>query len=157
MTEKIMIFDTTLRDGEQCPGASLNTQEKLEVASYLEKLKVDVIEAGFPVSSPGDFEGVEMIAKNIKGPTIAALCRAVEGDIKCAWDAIKLARKPRIHTFIATSPIHMKLKLEKTPQEVLQQAVSAVRLAKSFCPEVEFSAEDALVVKQNFCIKFLQR
>jgi 2-isopropylmalate synthase len=150
MTEKIIIFDTTLRDGEQCPGASLNTQEKLEVAGYLEKLKVDVIEAGFPISSPGDFEGVEMIAKNIKGPTIAALCRTVEQDIKCAWDAIKLAQKPRIHTFIATSPIHMKLKLEKTPQEVLQQAVSAVRLAKSFCPEVEFSAEDATRSEPEF-------
>ncbi|MDD3539362.1 MAG: 2-isopropylmalate synthase [Atribacterota bacterium] len=156
MTEKIMIFDTTLRDGEQCPGASLNTQEKLEVASYLEKLKVDVIEAGFPVSSPGDFEGVEMIAKNIKGPTIAALCRAVEGDIKCAWDAIKLAQKPRIHTFIATSPIHMKLKLEKTPQEVLQQAVSAVKLAKSYCPEVEFSAEDATRSEPEFLYKIFQ-
>ena len=149
-TEKIMIFDTTLRDGEQCPGASLNTQEKLEVAGYLEKLKVDVIEAGFPISSPGDFEGVETIAKNIKGPTIAALCRAVEEDIKCAWDAIKLAQKPRIHTFIATSPIHMKLKLEKTPQEVLQQAVSAVKLAKSYCPEVEFSAEDATRSEPEF-------
>ena len=156
MTEKIMIFDTTLRDGEQCPGASLNTQEKLEVASYLEKLKVDVIEAGFPISSPGDFEGVEMIAKNIKGPTIAALCRAVEGDIKCAWDAIKLAQKPRIHTFIATSPIHMKLKLEKTPQEVLQQAVSAVKLAKSYCPEVEFSAEDATRSEPEFLYKIFQ-
>lgn len=156
MTEKIMIFDTTLRDGEQCPGASLNTQEKLEVAGYLEKLKVDVIEAGFPISSPGDFEGVEMIAKNIKGPTIAALCRAVEGDIKCAWDAIKLAQKPRIHTFIATSPIHMKLKLEKTPQEVLQQAVSAVKLAKSYCPEVEFSAEDATRSEPEFLYKIFQ-
>lgn len=143
MLEQIIIFDTTLRDGEQCPGASLNTQEKLEIARYLEKMKVDVIEAGFPISSPGDFEGVETIAKNIKGPTIAALCRAVEKDIKCAWDAIKKAKKPRIHTFIATSPIHMQLKLEKTAQEVLQQAVSAVKLAKSLCPEVEFSAEDA--------------
>ncbi|HNR65261.1 MAG TPA: 2-isopropylmalate synthase [Atribacterota bacterium] len=143
MTDLIRIFDTTLRDGEQCPGASLNTQEKLEIARHLEKMRVDVIEAGFPISSPGDFEGVETIAKNIKGPIIAALCRAVEQDIKCAWDAIKLAQKPRIHTFIATSPIHMKLKLEKTPQEVLEQAVSAVRLAKSYCQDVEFSAEDA--------------
>jgi 2-isopropylmalate synthase len=143
MSDTIKIFDTTLRDGEQCPGASLHTQEKLEIARYLEKMRVDVIEAGFPISSPGDFEGVETVAKNIKGPTIAALCRAVEQDIKCAWDAIKLAQKPRIHTFIATSPIHMELKLEKTPQEVLEQAVSAVRLAKSFCQDVEFSAEDA--------------
>ncbi len=143
MTERIFIFDTTLRDGEQCPGASLNTQEKLEIAKHLEKMQVDVIEAGFPISSPGDFEGVEVIAKNIKNSTITGLCRAVEKDIKCAWDAIKLARKPRIHTFIATSPIHMQYKLEKTPREVLEQAVSAVKLAKSYCPEVEFSAEDA--------------
>ncbi len=143
MTEKIMIFDTTLRDGEQCPGASLNTHEKLEIAKHLEKMKVDVIEAGFPISSPGDFEGVEIIAKNIKNSAIAGLCRAVEKDIKCAWDAIKSAQKPRIHTFIATSPIHIKYKLEKTPQQVLEQAVSAVKLAKSYCPEVEFSAEDA--------------
>lgn len=143
MTEKITIFDTTLRDGEQCPGASLNTHEKMEIAKYLEKMNVDVIEAGFPIASPGDFEGVEAIAKNIKNSTIASLCRALEKDIKCAWDAIKSAKKPRIHTFIATSPIHIKYKLEKTPQQVLEQAVSAVKLAKSYCPEVEFSAEDA--------------
>ncbi len=143
MSEKIFIFDTTLRDGEQCPGASLNTNEKLEVARYLEKMEVDVIEAGFPISSPGDFEGVETIAKNIKNSTIAGLCRAVEQDIKCAWDAIKLSQKPRIHTFIATSPIHMKLKLEKSPKEVLEQAVQAVKIAKNYCPDIEFSAEDA--------------
>ncbi len=150
MKDKIQIFDTTLRDGEQCPGASLNTQEKLEIAKYLEKMKVDVIEAGFPISSPGDFEGVETIAKNIKGPAIAALCRAVEQDIRCAWDAIKEAHKPRIHTFIATSPIHMELKLEKTPQEVLKQAISAVKLAKSYCQDVEFSAEDASRSEPDF-------
>ena len=143
MSKIIQIFDTTLRDGEQCPGASLNTHEKLEIAKHLEMMSVDVIEAGFPISSPGDFEGVEVIAKNIKNSTIAGLCRAVEKDIKCAWDAIKSARKPRIHTFIATSPIHMKYKLERSPQEVLEQAVSAVKLAKNLCPEVEFSAEDA--------------
>ena len=156
MTEKIFIFDTTLRDGEQCPGASLNTNEKLEIARYLEKMRVDVIEAGFPVSSPGDFEGVEIIAKNIKNTTIAGLCRAVERDIKCAWDAIKSAQKPRIHTFIATSPIHMKLKLEKTAQEVLQQAVSAVKLARSYCPEVEFSAEDASRSEPQFLYKVFE-
>lgn len=143
MSKIVQIFDTTLRDGEQCPGASLNTHEKLEIAKHLERMKVDVIEAGFPVSSPGDFEGVEVIAKNIKNSTIAGLCRAVDKDIKCAWDAIKTARRPRIHTFIATSPIHMQYKLEKSPQEVLEQAVSAVKLAKSLCQEVEFSAEDA--------------
>jgi 2-isopropylmalate synthase len=155
MSDKIIIFDTTLRDGEQCPGASLNTQEKLEIARHLEKMKVDVIEAGFPISSPGDFEGVETIAKNIRGPIIAALCRTVKQDIKCAWDAIKLADKPRIHTFIATSPIHMKLKLEKTPQEVLEQAVSAVRLAKSLCQDVEFSAEDASRSEQEFLYQII--
>ncbi len=155
MEERIIIFDTTLRDGEQCPGASLNTQEKLEIARYLEKMKIDVIEAGFPISSPGDFEGVETIAKNIKGPIIAALCRADEIDIKCAWDAIKSAEKPRIHTFIATSPIHMELKLEKTPQEVLEQAISAVRLAKSFCQDVEFSAEDASRSEPEFLYRII--
>ena len=155
MEERIIIFDTTLRDGEQCPGASLNTQEKLEIARYLEKMKIDVIEAGFPISSPGDFEGVETIAKNIKGPIIAALCRADELDIKCAWDAIKSAEKPRIHTFIATSPIHMELKLEKTPQEVLEQAISAVRLAKSFCQDVEFSAEDASRSEPEFLYRII--
>ncbi|HOR41894.1 MAG TPA: 2-isopropylmalate synthase [Atribacterota bacterium] len=155
MNEKIIIFDTTLRDGEQCPGASLNTQEKLEIARSLEKLNVDVIEAGFPISSPGDFEGVETIAKNIHNPTIAALSRAVEQDIKCAWDAIKLAKKPRIHIFIATSPIHMKLKLEKTPQEVLEQAVFAVKMAKGFCPDVEFSAEDASRSEPEFLYQII--
>ena len=143
MNQKISIFDTTLRDGEQCPGASLNTLEKLEIARHLEKLQVDAIEAGFPVSSPGDFEGVETIAKNIKRCTITALCRAVEKDIKCAWDSIQSATKPRIHTFIATSPIHMEYKLQKSPDEVLKQAIHAVKLARSYCKEVEFSAEDA--------------
>jgi len=156
MSEKIIIFDTTLRDGEQCPGASLNTNEKLEIAKLLEKMKVDVIEAGFPVSSPGDFEGVEVIARNIRNSTIAGLCRAVEQDIKCTWDAIQTAQKPRIHTFIATSPIHMKYKLEKTPQEVLEQAVSAVKLAKSYCPEVEFSAEDASRSEPQFLYKVFE-
>jgi len=156
MAEKIFIFDTTLRDGEQCPGASLNTNEKLEIARYLEKMGVDVIEAGFPISSPGDFEGVQVIAKNIKNSTIAGLCRAVEQDIKCAWDAIKLAQKPRIHTFIATSPIHMKLKLEKTPQEVLKQAVNAVKIAKSYCFEVEFSAEDASRSEPEYLYKIFE-
>ena len=155
MIDQIMIFDTTLRDGEQCPGASLNTMEKLEIAKYLEKMRVDVIEAGFPISSPGDFEGVETVAKNIRGSIIAALCRAVEQDIKCAWDAIKMAEKPRIHTFIATSPIHMELKLEKTPQEVLEQAITAVKLAKSFCEDVEFSAEDASRSNPNFLYQIL--
>ncbi|MBN2395264.1 MAG: 2-isopropylmalate synthase [Candidatus Atribacteria bacterium] len=156
MNQKIFIFDTTLRDGEQCPGASLNTNEKLEIARYLEKMKVDIIEAGFPISSPGDFEGVETVAKNIKDSTIAALCRAVEQDIKCAWDAIKMATKPRIHTFIATSPIHMEYKLEKKPQEVLEQAIYAVKLAKSYCPEVEFSAEDASRSNPEFLYKIFE-
>jgi len=156
MSGKVYIFDTTLRDGEQCPGASLNTKEKLEIAKNLEKMKVDVIEAGFPVASPGDFEGVEAIAKNINECTITALCRVSEMDIKCAWDAIKMAKKPRIHTFIATSPIHMKYKLEKTPQEVLEQAVFAVKLAKSYGAEVEFSAEDASRSEPKFLYTIFQ-
>lgn len=156
MAEKIFIFDTTLRDGEQCPGASLNTNEKLEIARYLEKMQVDCIEAGFPISSPGDFEGVETIAKNIKNSGVAALCRATEKDIKCAWDAIKLSQKPRIHTFIATSPIHMKCKLEKSPEEVLRDAVYAVKLAKSFCTDVEFSAEDASRSEPDYLYKIFE-
>ena len=108
MMDNIVIFDTTLRDGEQCPGASLNTNEKLEVARQLENLNVDVIEAGFPIASPGDFEGVKLVAQTIKGCTIAGLARTLKKDIERTWEAIKYSESPRIHTFIATSPIHMK-------------------------------------------------
>lgn len=143
MTRRITIFDTTLRDGEQSPGASMNIEEKLEVAKQLARLKVDVIEAGFPVSSPGDFEAVKLIAQTVKGPIIAGLCRATNLDIDRAWEALQYAEKPRIHTFIATSDIHLKYKLKKSREEVLDLAVAAVKRAKAYCDDVEFSAEDA--------------
>jgi 2-isopropylmalate synthase len=140
---QIDIFDTTLRDGEQSPGVALNAEEKLQIARQLAKLGVNVIEAGFPISSPGDFQAVTRIANEVRQVTIAALARAQAKDIECAWEAISKAEAPRIHTFIATSPIHMKYKLQKSPQEVLEQAIAAVRLAKSKVSDVEFSAEDA--------------
>lgn len=140
---QIDIFDTTLRDGEQSPGVALNAEEKVQIARQLAKLGVNVIEAGFPIASPGDFKAVERIAKEVRQVTIAALARAQAKDIETAWQAIAKAEAPRIHTFIATSPIHMKYKLQKSQQEVLEQAVAAVRLAKSKVADVEFSAEDA--------------
>lgn len=143
MEERIFIFDTTLRDGEQSPGCSMNIDEKLRLAKQLENLRVDVIEAGFPISSEGDFEAVRAIAQTVKGCTIAALARAVKKDIDRAWEAIQYAAKPRIHTFIATSDLHLKYKLKKTREQVLRDAVEAVRYAKSLCQEVEFSCEDA--------------
>ena len=141
--KKILIFDTTLRDGEQSPGASLNMQEKLIIAKQLAKLNVDIIEAGFPISSEGDFEAVKLIAKNVKGHVICGLARAVKEDIDRAWAAIKYSEKPRIHTFIATSQIHMTKKLRKSKEEVIQMAVAAVKHAKKYCKDVEFSPEDA--------------
>ncbi len=156
MEDRIIIFDTTLRDGEQCPGASLNTYEKLEVAKHLEKLNVDVIEAGFPIASPGDFEGVKLIAQTIRGCTIAGLARAVKKDIEQAWEAVKYSERPRIHTFIATSPIHMKSKLQLTPEQVLEQAVEAVKYASKLCPEVEFSAEDASRSEKEFLYRIFE-
>lgn len=139
----IKIFDTTLRDGEQSPGASMNTEEKLEVARHLAKLNVDIIEAGFAISSPGDFEAIKTIAQNVKGPYICSLARSRKEDIDRAWEAVKFSDKPYIHVFLSTSPIHMSAKLKKTPEEVLKMAVEAVAYAKSLCPNVEFSAEDA--------------
>ncbi len=143
MEERIYIFDTTLRDGEQSPGASMNLEEKLKMARQLEALHVDVIEAGFPIASDGDFEAVHQIAREIRTVSIAGLARATELDIRRAWEALQHAQKPRIHTFIATSDIHLKYKLKRTREQVLEQAAQAVRLARSLCDEVEFSAEDA--------------
>ncbi|MGI6421663.1 MAG: 2-isopropylmalate synthase [Syntrophomonadaceae bacterium] len=140
---RVYLFDTTLRDGEQSPGVSLNEEEKLEIAMQLARLGVDIIEAGFPVSSPGDFKAVKRIAEAVKGPVIAALCRASRSDIDRTWEALKGAENPRIHTFLATSPIHLKYKLHKSRDEVLVQAVEAVKYAKRYCSDVEFSAEDA--------------
>ena len=133
--DKVLFFDTTLRDGEQSPGASMNLKEKLLVANQLAALGVDIIEAGFPISSPGDFEAVETIAKQVKGPIIAGLSRSSEKDIQVCWDAIKHSKKPRIHTFIATSDLHIEKKLMKTRAQVLDMAVKAVKFAKSLCKD----------------------
>lgn len=140
---EIKIFDTTLRDGEQSPGASMNIEEKIRIALQLEKLGVDIIEAGFAASSPGDFEAIHKIAQNVKTSCVCSLARAIERDIKAAADAIKPAKFKRIHTFIATSPIHMEHKLKMKPNEVIKRAVEAVQLAKSLVSDVEFSCEDA--------------
>ena len=153
--DKIYIFDTTLRDGEQAPGASLNIKEKIEVAKQLERLNVDVIEAGFPIASPGDFEAVSSIAKKIKKPTICALARSLKKDIDAAADALKGAKKRRIHVFLATSKIHMKYKLKKAEDEILKQAVKAVKYAKSFSDDVEFSPEDASRTERDFLFKII--
>ena len=139
----VKIFDTTLRDGEQSPGASMTIEEKIKVARQLEKLKVDIIEAGFAAASPGDFEAINNIAKEITQSTVCSLARAVENDIKKAAQAIQPAPLKRIHTFIATSPIHMEYKLRMSPDEVIKRAVEAVKLARSFVEDVEFSCEDA--------------
>jgi len=143
MSELVKIFDTTLRDGEQSPGATMNVAEKLRIAEQLEKLNVDIIEAGFPISSAGDFDAVKEIAKKIKRSQVAALARTDQKDIKRAWEAVKYAKLPRIHTFIATSDIHLAYKLRMTREQVLKEAVRAVRYARSLCEHVEFSAEDA--------------
>jgi len=141
--EKIRIFDTTLRDGEQSPGASMNLEEKILLARQLERLKVDVIEAGFPSSSPGDFESVKRISQEIRGPQIAGLARTTPGDIDRAWEALRYARNALLHVFIATSDIHLKHKLRKSREEVLEEVGRAVAQAKRYTEQVEFSAEDA--------------
>jgi 2-isopropylmalate synthase len=143
MENQIKIFDTTLRDGEQSPGFSMNKSEKLRMALQLERLNVDVIEAGFPIASEGDYQTVKEIAKTIKNSSVAGLARTATQDIERAAAALEKAAKPRIHTFIATSDIHMKFKLRKSREEVIESAVKAVELAKSYFEDVEFSAEDA--------------
>jgi 2-isopropylmalate synthase len=143
MAQKIFIFDTTLRDGEQTPGANLNVDEKLQIARHLELLNVDVIEAGFPFSSPGDFEAVRAVAREIRGPQIAGLARAFAKDIDACWEAVKEATNPRIHTFVSTSDIHLKHQMRKSREEVLEMAVAAVKHAARYISNVEFSAMDA--------------
>lgn len=157
MVKRISFFDTTLRDGEQSPGCSMNKREKLIMAKQLERLGVDVMEAGFAAASQGDFESVQMIANEIKNSTVAVLARATKGDIDRAWEAVKGAAKPRIHTFLATSPIHMEYKLKKKPEEVIKMAEEAVRYAASLCPEVEFSAEDATRSEPEFLAEIFDR
>ncbi len=149
-TNKVIIFDTTLRDGEQSPGASLTPKGKLEIADQLARLKVDVIEAGFPVSSKGDFEAVKAVAKNIKGPTICGLARCLKKDIDTAYEAVKYAKHRRIHVFLATSKIHMKYKLRKAEDEILRLAVWGVQYAKKLTEDIEFSPEDASRTEKEF-------
>ncbi|OGS44528.1 MAG: 2-isopropylmalate synthase [Elusimicrobia bacterium RIFOXYD2_FULL_34_15] len=154
--EKIIIFDSTLRDGEQSPGASLNTKQKLEIAQQLAVLGVDVIEAGFPIASVGDFEAVSLVAKKVKGPIICGLARALKKDIDTCFDAVEHSKKRRIHTFLATSPIHMKYKLKMTPNQVFQAAVDAVKYAKSKTEDVEFSPEDAARSEIDFLCRVVE-
>jgi len=141
--DQLIIFDTTLRDGEQSPGASMTKDEKIRIARALEKMRVDVIEAGFPIASPGDFESVKAVAETVKDSTVCGLARALEADIDRAGEALKKANSGRIHTFIATSPIHMERKLRMQPDQVVEQAVWAVKHALKYTDNVEFSAEDA--------------
>jgi len=147
---RVLIFDTTLRDGEQSPGISLNTQEKLEIAQQLARLGVDVIEAGFPITSPGDFEAVQEISRHVEGPVICALARTAAGDVDRAWEAVRDAERPRIHTFIATSDLHIQHKLQTTREDVLGQARAAVAHAKQYTDDVEFSPEDGFRSDREF-------
>ncbi len=156
MTDRLIIFDTTLRDGEQAPGASLTVPQKLEIARHLARLKVDVIEGGFPFASPGDFQAVSQIAREVKGPRICGLARALRKDIESCWQAVRHSARPRIHTFLATSPVHMKYKLRMSPNEVLASAVAAVKLARKLSPDVEFSPEDAARSDVDFLCRVVE-
>ncbi|MCS7172590.1 MAG: 2-isopropylmalate synthase [Armatimonadetes bacterium] len=156
MTDRVYLFDTTLRDGEQSPGFSMTVQEKLEMARSLARLRVDVIEAGFPASSPGDLTAVQLVAREVRGPVICGLARAHPKDIEVCWQGVREAERPRIHTFIATSPIHMERKLRMRPDEVLEAARAAVRLARRLCPEVEFSCEDATRSEVDFLCRVVE-
>jgi 2-isopropylmalate synthase len=154
--DRVVIFDTTLRDGEQSPGASMNLAEKVEVAHALVDLGVDVIEAGFPIASPGDFEAVSEIAKNVRGSTICGLARCREGDIDRAWEAVKHAQDARIHVFLATSAIHREFKLKMSREEIVERAVAGVRRAVGYCDDVEFSPEDAVRTEADFLCQVVE-
>lgn len=155
-SDKITIFDTTLRDGEQSPGASLNIKEKIEIARQLEALNVDIIEAGFPVSSPGDFKAVRAVAREVKKIGVCALARSVKSDINVAFDSVKYAKKPRIHVFLATSKVHMKYKLKKAESEILKTAVWATKYAKKKLDDIEFSPEDASRTDKEFLYRVIE-
>jgi len=157
MKKGIVIFDTTLRDGEQSPGASLQQNEKLEIAQQLARLGVDVIEAGFPIASPGDLAAVKLIAKKVKGPVICGLARSLKADIDAVYKAVKIAKRPRIHVFLATSKIHMQYKLKKAEDEILKQAVWAIRYAKGYVNDIEFSPEDASRTEPDFLFQVLEK
>src|ERR687893_1397692 len=154
--DRVRIFDTTLRDGEQSPGISLGKQEKLEIANQLARLGVDVIEAGFPITSPGDFEAVQAIAREVHGPVICGLARANAQDVDAAWNAVKDSERPRIHTFIATSDIHIERKLQTTKDDVKGQARAAVAHAKSYTDDIEFSPEDGSRSDVEFMAEVVQ-
>ncbi|MDP9415559.1 MAG: 2-isopropylmalate synthase [Pseudomonadota bacterium] len=156
MTDTILIFDTTLRDGEQSPGCSMNLEEKLQVAHQLEELGIDIIEAGFAIASEGDFLAVSEVAKQCERAIVASLARASSLDIERAWEALRHARRPRIHTFIATSPLHMRVKLGKTADEVLEAIDASVRLSRKLCPDVEWSAEDATRSDPDFLARAIE-
>ena len=156
MSDKLIIFDTTLRDGEQSPGASMTREEKVRIAKALEKMRVDVIEAGFPMASQGDFESVQAVAQAVKESTVCGLARALDKDIDRAGEALKMANSSRIHTFIATSPIHMEMKLRMTPDQVVEQAVKAVKRARQHTDNVEFSPEDAGRSELDFLCRVIE-
>lgn len=153
---RIVIFDTTLRDGEQSPGCSMNLQEKLEVAHALAQLGVDVIEAGFPIASPGDFESVKTVAQEVRGPVICGLARCREEDIDCAWEALRNAESPRIHVFLATSAIHRERKLRMTKEQIIERAVAGVKRAAGYCSNIEFSPEDAARTEIDFLCEVVE-
>ena len=155
-TDKVLIFDTTLRDGEQAPGASMNEKEKLEIAFALERLGVDIIEAGFPVISKGDFNSVKNVAKHIKESIVCGLARSIKKDIDAALQAIKSAKRGRIHVFLATSKIHLEYKFKKTPDEILEMAVEAVKYARKKTADIEFSPEDASRTEKDFLYKIIE-
>src|SRR3954454_6281402 len=154
--DRVIIFDTTLRDGEQSPGISLNASEKLEIGHQLARLGVDIIEAGFPIASPGDFEAVEAIAREVHGPVICGLARTGFQDIDAAWNAIKDSERPRIHTFISTSDIHIEHQLQTTREDVKGQAKAAVAHARQYCDDVEFSPMDATRSELEYTAEVLQ-
>lgn len=156
MNNKVIVFDTTLRDGEQVPGCQLNTVEKIEVAQALEALGVDVIEAGFPISSPGDFQSVVEISKVVRKPIICPLTRAIMGDIDCAVESLKFAKHKRIHTFISSSDVHIKYQFRSTREKIMQQGIDAIKYAKKFVEDVEFSAMDAGRTDNEFLATFIQ-
>ncbi len=154
--DKVYLFDSTLRDGEQTPGARLNYEEKLEVARQLARLGVDIIEAGFPVSSPGEKKAVQNIARLVKGPVICGLARAVQGDIDVAWEAIREAERPRLHVFLGASDIHMQYKLKKDPKLLIEQGVEAVKYARRFTNDIEYSPEDATRAREEYLYELLE-
>src|SRR5579871_4337225 len=155
--DRLFVFDTTLRDGEQSPGASMNLSEKLEVAQALRDLGVDIIEAGFPIASPGDFEAVQAIARQVEGPVICGLARCNAEDIDRAWEALTDAARPRIHVFLATSAIHREFKLHMAKEEIIRRAVEGVERARGYCENVEFSPEDAARTELDFLAEVVEK